>query len=94
MAQTHDVAISSQPPAIDLARTGAKLPAVRGRLRFLSAFVMLAFVAGHLIDHSLPLVSLKLAEVALQTFLTPWHTSVGFAGLRIVREAITYPLPP
>jgi hypothetical protein len=55
---------------------------------------MLAFVAGHLIDHSLPLVSLKLAEVALQTFLTPWHTSVGFAGLRIVREAITYPLPP
>lgn len=94
MAQTHDVAINSQRPATTLARTGEKLPAVRDRLRHLSAFVMLAFVAGHLIGHSLPLVSLKLAEVALQTFLTPWHTSVGIAVLRIVLEAITYPLPP
>jgi adenylate cyclase len=49
----------------------------RGRLRLVSALVMLTFVVSHLTAHSFLLVSFDTAETALKILMYPWRTPVG-----------------
>jgi adenylate cyclase len=55
--------------------------AVRGRLRLVSALVMLAFVVCHLVSHITLLVSFPVANRALTFLMAPWNTAIGGAIL-------------
>jgi len=49
----------------------------RGRLRLVSALIMLAFVVCHLAAHCALLVSFEAAETTLTVLMYPWRTAVG-----------------
>src|SRR4051794_4589670 len=53
----------------------------RAKLRPLSAVVLLSFVVCHLINHSLLLVSLALANAGHRWLIDPWRTEAGSAVL-------------
>ena len=69
--------------AINLSLRGA-----RGILRPLSALLLFGFVVCHLIDHSLLLVSLQLANAAHHILIDPWRTDLGTTVL--VTAALTH----
>ncbi len=47
------------------------------RLRLLSGLALFAYVAGHLLNHALGLVSLQTAETARRAFIGFWRSPVG-----------------
>jgi len=61
----------------------------RGRLRLISALVMLTFVVCHLTAHCLLLVSFEDAEATRNALMYPWRTWIG-TGLLITAFLIHY----
>src|SRR5229473_3128889 len=54
-------------------------------LRLLSGIVMLIYIAVHLANHALGLISLEVAEAGLRVVVTIWHTvplTVSFTARR------------
>src|ERR1700692_4795748 len=47
------------------------------RLRFLSGLVMFAYIAIHLVNHALGIVSLALAESGLRLEMAFWRTTIA-----------------
>ena len=47
------------------------------KIRVHSGLVMLTFVVGHFINHTLGLISLEALEAGRAIFIAPWRTLVG-----------------
>lgn len=50
---------------------------MQNRLRLYSGLVLLLFVTGHLINHSLGLISIDAMVAGTKYLLNPWHTNFG-----------------
>src|SRR5271163_3328603 len=61
----------------------------RGRLRLISALVMLAFVICHLTAHCLLLVSFADAEATRKVLMYPWRTWIG-TGILVTAFLVHY----
>jgi adenylate cyclase len=61
----------------------------RGRLRLISALVMLAFVICHLTAHCLLLVSFEDAEATRKVLMYPWRTWIG-TGILLAAFLVHY----
>ncbi len=72
---------SSSPLAAPRSARGARLVAiarlVRARARLISALVLLSFVLCHLVSHMFLIVSLPVAEHALDILMTFWWSETG-----------------
>src|SRR5687767_4314670 len=47
------------------------------RLRLLSGLILFTYVAGHLLNHALGLVSLQTAETVRRVFIGFWRSPIG-----------------
>ncbi len=83
----HEAEISVEPPenvtrGWDLGTLRSKVrPALRSKVRPVSALVLLAFVVCHLTAHSFLLVSFERAGAALDILMYPWRSVIGTAVL-------------
>lgn len=50
---------------------------MRNKLRLYSGLILFTFVTGHLINHSLGLISIDVANQATRLFIDPWRTLPG-----------------
>lgn len=50
---------------------------MRNSLRLFSGLILFTFVLGHLINHSLGLISIDVANQATRIFTNPWRTTLG-----------------
>lgn len=62
---------------IQITRKPIKRFITAGRLRLVSGLVLMAFLAGHLLNHSLGLVSLNAMEIGRAVFLDVWRSLPG-----------------
>ncbi|NQV98314.1 MAG: adenylate/guanylate cyclase domain-containing protein [Rhodospirillales bacterium] len=61
------------------------------RFRLYSGLVLFVFVSGHLINHSLGLISIDAMIAGTRIFLAPWHTAIGsglFIGALLIHSGV------
>ena len=61
---------------------------MRNKLRLYSGLILFTFVLGHLLNHSIGVISLSAADRATGFFIDPWRTSVGTSILALA--AVTH----